>query len=332
LKKSPDGRGASSATIKSGDPAALLAGLERFIGSLDRGAVADALASQTPRSQDRGGDDDLLDTYLNEAPVGLELVAPYLSVRPRMLEVGSGIGILTHFLHSRGFDITGIEPGAAGGFAAMTAMSTAVARALAPEARGRVLPIAAADLRPAAHGTFGLIFSVNVLEHVMTLDDTFAALASVLAPSGRMIHLCPNYAFPYEPHLAIPLVPGAPRLTRHLLPSTIDASRAIWSTLNFITAARIARLARRHGLRARFLPGVMATYFRRLREDDILAARHSRLVSRIARAPAAGALLEAVLRAIPPRLATPMVIDLTHAGTRPGASDAGQSQPPPSAA
>ena len=31
---------------------------------------------------------------------------------------------------------------------------------------------------------------------------------------GAMIHMCPNYFVPYEPHFGIPLIPFAPRATQ----------------------------------------------------------------------------------------------------------------------
>ena len=50
------------------------------------------------------------------------------------------------------------------------------------------------------------------------------ALDALLSPGGMMIHHCPNYTVPFEPHFGIPLVPGAPERTAALLPDRIRST------------------------------------------------------------------------------------------------------------
>ena len=79
-------------------------------------------------------------------------------------------------------------------------------------------------------------------------------MRSVLAPAGSMVHTCPNYHVPYEPHFGIPLVPGVPSATRFVLPGRI-ASSGLWRSLNFVTSTGLRRTARRAGLTVEFEPG-----------------------------------------------------------------------------
>lgn len=38
---------------------------------------------------------------------------------------------------------------------------------------------------------------------IETLSERINALVDALAPGGRMVHVCPNYIVPYEPHFQI---------------------------------------------------------------------------------------------------------------------------------
>jgi SAM-dependent methyltransferase len=246
----------------------------------------------------------LLDTYCNEARVGLALVAPSLQPGMRVLEVGSGIGLLASVVAEE-IDFVGIEPGASG-FGFMPTLAKIVTRVSLSNRPFAPLPIGVAELDPEKHGTYDFIYSVNVLEHVLSLDEAISALARVLVRGGSMVHLCPNYAVPYEPHLAIPLIPGFPQLTRHLFPSRVKLYPGLWEELSFVTAGRLQRLAGHHGLKVDFDQGVMGAMVRRILEDPILARRQGKVVSTAAKIiRKSGAL--ALIDRIPARFATPMV-------------------------
>lgn len=255
---------------------------------------------------------ELLNTYLNEAKSNIHLITPYLRKDIRILEVGSGIGILTAFLKSEGYNILGIEPGAQGGFSFMTAMHNAVLRQVAPLLKPEILTIGASELDENVHGTFDLIFSIHVMEHIFPLDSAVEAMAGVLSDGGIMRHLCPNYNFPFEPHLGIPLVPFFPKATRYILPKKIKANQSIWDGVNFVTSSRIKNLASKNGLKSEFERGVMARFFMRLRDDVTFANRHQGLIGRLGKMRFIGKLIGVIFKLIPPALATPMIMTLTH--------------------
>jgi len=118
--------------------------LDALLARVDRDAVASRAAALPGIAEDAETLRAYLDTYLNEARVGLDLAAPYLdqSPAPCILEIGSGIGVLTQFLAADGFEITGLEPGAAAGFGFMSALGQMISEELAlttqtPALRGR---------------------------------------------------------------------------------------------------------------------------------------------------------------------------------------------------
>jgi SAM-dependent methyltransferase len=251
----------------------------------------------------------LLHTYCNEARVGLRLIAPVLRPGQRVLEIGSGIGLLAGIISGEGFDIMGVEPGASG-FGFMPALSAIVARCIAAEKPFQPLDLLASQLDRAAHGRFDLIYSVNVVEHIVDLDASMAAMARVLAPGGCMVHMCPNYTVPYEPHLAIPLLPFAPAATKHLFPAKARLYPGLWEGLNFVTAHRLSKLARRNGLGITFDKGIMGAMVRRILEDPVFSSRQGGVVSLIARTLDRLGAVRLVDR-LPPGLSTPMVARLT---------------------
>lgn len=286
--------------------------LKSFIDRLDRDAVA-ARACQISKSDSSTETfRTQLDTFLNEAQVGLDLIAPNLSPGARILELGCGVGVLTAFLIEKGFQVVGIEPGAQEEFGFMPAISQAIAEALPVKSRPTILPIGAEKLSAQDHGKFDLIFSVNVIEHISQLDLALKSMAEVLTTEGRMMHVCPNYSFPYEPHLAIPLVPVVPSLTKYFLPNVIRRHQQMWNTLNFVTVGQIRSLADRHQLKVDFESGVMGRFFERIRHDQLFSSRHSGLVGWMARSKLTGSIISAFLSALPVTLATPMVFTLKH--------------------
>ena len=250
----------------------------------------------------------LVSQYTAEVASGFNVLAGAELAGKRILEVGAGIGVLSIILAKDGHNITALEPGA-NGFDVNAQVGAAVREWLAAEDLP-LLDIEVDRLEPAKYGKFDLIFSVNVLEHIPDLSAAISAMESVLAPNGVMVHLCPNYTVPYEPHFGIPLVPFAPRVTGGLVPG-IDRD-PVWPSINFITYGEVERLAARFGLLVTFRRGLMYDAFVRLDTDQEFGARHKGVVRRIYRLLKATRIL-GLLRHIPPALATPMIFECRRA-------------------
>lgn len=241
-----------------------------------------------------------LDDIAGEARLALgHLARPRLALAAgqRVLEVGAGTGALATILAGAGLAVTALEPIVAG-FDLFDHVHAAL-RARHPEAP----PLDRREARaldPARDGRFDRIVSINVLEHCRPLGPTLDALAAVLAPGGRMLHACPNYRVPYEPHLGAWLLPGRPAWTARLRPGLADD--AIWRTLNFITAGDLRRFARRHRLDLALEPGVLGDAIARIGEDPAFARRQGG-VARVAK------LVErtGLVAALPAAWVTPMV-------------------------
>jgi 2-polyprenyl-3-methyl-5-hydroxy-6-metoxy-1,4-benzoquinol methylase len=245
--------------------------------------------------------------YRNEATQGCRVASHVLRPGARVLEIGAGLGFVSLFLRNEGYDVVALEP-VNTGFGFFAAAQPAV-RAAAADIDFEELAIGVEALSPQQHGHFDVIFSANVLEHVDDLAGAFRGMASVLAPGGTMAHMCPNYHVPYEPHLGIPLVPGAPAATRHLFKGAVARDAELWQSLNFVTSSTVRKLARTYGLRVDFEPGLMYEFVQRLSDDPEFAGRHDSSAMRALQALQRRNAL-AFLRRLPPTFATPMLFTL----------------------
>ena len=240
-----------------------------------------------------------LSVSLEESEYTLRWLAPWLEDGGRVLEVGSGLGLTSAYLSSTGVEICSLEPGGVG-FERYERVNPLLRASL--DISHPHLAVAVEDITYEQAGTFDLIFSNNVLEHVADVETALGTLGALLRPGGVMVHNCPNYSVPYEPHFGIPLLPVRPASTARVLPGTIT-STGLWQSLNFVTAREVRRIAARQGAVVSFERGLLGDTMDRFAEPEF-ARRHPAL------ARLAGVLgaLAPVLRRVPPTLATPMIV------------------------
>ncbi len=234
----------------------------------------------------------LLETYLNEVDVALELLDPIVRSRGslRILEVGSGIGAVAVCLRSIGHSVVALEPRGPGFETAglsdfrgeddirflQDLIAASASEGGVPSEVVDTLSIGVEDLDAEVHGRFDIVFSVNVLEHVPDPAIALKLMQSVLLPNGMQRHLCPNYAFPYEPHFSRPLVPFFPNISKSVLPREVTRTK-LWNSINFVTARQIRRSAQVIGVSVQFDSQVLAEAVKRFAHDPVFAKRHSGL-------------------------------------------------------
>lgn len=253
----------------------------------------------------------MLETYANESRATLELTALHLERDGRILEIGAGLCLTSLFLKQRGFDIMALEP-AAGGFAMFERMKEKILL------HHRMIDLAVLD-KPAQQldverdGRFDLIFSNNVIEHIPDWPAALDAMAALLNRGGRMLHACPNYTVPYEPHYGIPVFRHLPGFSRRLFLAGRD-DMEIWDSLNFITARDLIFWCHRHRFSYRFKKGLLYLALQRMERDPLFERRHRGIVASLA-----GLLLRTgagrLIRHLPPALSTPMVVEISREET-----------------
>lgn len=233
--------------------------------------------------------------------IGLEIES-----KQRILEVGAGLGIASCALSIIGHDVVALEPGGIG-FESNQKLSVVLAEQLRSEVS--VINETAELVKFPQDSKFDFIISNNVLEHVQDYERALKNLSECLSESGMMIHSCPNYTFPYEPHFGSPLIPFFPRLTKFVIPKRISKS-GLWQSLNFISARQLKKIFCDSDSVVLFKRGQMAKSFIRLSEDEEFKKRHSAL-GRIAASKIFLAIMKRTLN-LPYWLATPMTFAIVH--------------------
>ena len=175
-----------------------------------------------------------------------------------------------------------------------------------------VLDIAVENFRSEEYGVFGVIFSNNVLEHIPDIESAFHGMVQVLSEEGVMVHSCPNYVVPFEPHLNIVAGKGLRRIAEWVNREKISRNRELWNSLNFITSFRVRKLCRRNALSVTFRKGTMYQAFLRLENDAGFSARHAGGVVQRGTYWLSRMGLLPLIKRIPPDFATPMVFEIGH--------------------
>lgn len=228
------------------------------------------------------------DTYAGEARFGYRYIAPDLARLPAgsaILEVGAGSFMLTCHLVREGFQVTGLEP-VGEGFSHFTKMRQLVLErarlgGFAPtllETTGEALAISNA---------FDYAFSVNVMEHVTSVEATISNVVNSLRPGAQYRFTCANYTFPYEPHFNIPtLISKA--ITEKVMGRMIFSKFSVgdpvglWASLNWISVGQLRRFAKPRGdIEMTFAKDLTIQAFERIQSDPVFAARRSVVVQKL---------------------------------------------------
>jgi len=258
----------------------------------------------------------LFDTFANESLVTMELIIADLDPQHRLLEVGAGLCLTSLFLKKKGFNIVAMEP-ALGGFGIFDHVKNAVLKYFS-HLNLEVMTEPAQQLNQLQHGCFDLIFSNYVIEHIPDWRLALKNMASVLTPDGKMLHSCPNYTIPYEPHYGTLVFRHFRNFSmRFLLPRGCDLD--IWHSLNFITCHEIKYFCQSAGLDCSFKKELLYLAFNRIGDDPIFKQRHRGFAASLASFMLATGLVK-LLKYIPPAYATPLIVEIKNSKTAPASS------------
>lgn len=251
--------------------------------------------------------EQFLEIYLEEAKSLFELITPRLRLGLRVLEVGGGLGFFHVLARAHGVDIVSLEPSEAG-FSVFRDFGKAMLAELTGEPERFV--DARLESFSGHDGAFDLIVSNNVLEHV---DDPYGAIRDMyrmVVPGGVLLHSCPNYLVPYEPHYKVPIIPCNIRLSGALLWWQFRRD-PLWKSLNNIHAFGIMREVTKLRGGGVIFHNAFGAMLDRLAQGGPLARRHGWIARLALSRP-----VRALTAKVPPQFLTPMVFEITKGQCR----------------
>lgn len=235
------------------------------------------------------GQSRLLRTYVSEAEFFLSVLDSDLrSLEPgsNVVEIGSGVGLLSLLVAERGFRVTSYEPMSAG-FGQMRLFRSLLIEAWdgdLPDVEWRDTNFGESDESPSAGYCFA--YAINVIEHVPGYESLVKLMYESLSPSGILRIICPNYSFPYEPHFETPTV-WSKRLTRRIFEqriaeSDIASAFDFWEDLSWPTVVKLRHILAPVSDSFVFLRDATEAYVVRAREDVVFTRRKPRIIRSIA--------------------------------------------------
>ena len=233
-------------------------------------------------------------TYIGEANFFSQLLQADLNSLKdgdAAIEVGSGIGLLALQLGRLGHPIAAFEPESSG-FGEMYAMRNLVRDNWVNDScdirwlddRLMEYDSRIVDLTPK------YAYAVNVLEHVVDIEEFLTTVLSNLRPGGQFRFICPNYAYPYEPHFEMPTL-FSKRATysvmnRRIAASEISDPYGLWNELSWPTTRSLRKLLVSMNLRHCFHASATQAYLQRPLQDPTFMARKGRTARSIFRVAA----------------------------------------------
>jgi len=219
-------------------------------------------------------------TYVDEAFFffGMLMRRSSLERSTHLLDVGGGIGLLSLLLASTGKKVVCVEPESAG-FGTHKIMREVLLLAW----KGELPDVTYLDGRleefPDLGRDFDSAVAIMVLEHVPGYPNLIGEIADHLRPGAEAHFICPNYAFPYEPHFNIPTA-FSKKLTEFFIGSHlggtyrgIEDSRNFWDDLSWPTSRAVRKALEASPLSHRFGREASLAYVGRLGSQEFLARK-----------------------------------------------------------
>lgn len=227
---------------------------------------------------------DPLRTYISEAKFFKNIVTPdvaNLISGSYVIEVGSGIGLLSLHLASLGFEVTAFEPQSSG-FNQMNAMRSLISENWKPSAPQVEFREASLNQTTQLEKLADYIFAINVIEHVHNFEELITHAVKAKTPEATMRIVCPNYSIPYEPHFNIPII-FTKKVTKFIFGhkihnSKIPDSDEFWGDLSWPTQKKLKKILKSKGWNVEFSRDATHEYLNRAFSDSDFIVRKGRII------------------------------------------------------
>lgn len=176
-----------------------------------------------------------LTAYFNSFLNSYYEIESLIETSDNILDVGCGPGLLVNYLSIKGFKIEGIDN------YLYNPHSKIINEAINGQEK-----VKDCDIKDfVSVKKFDVIFLHNVIEHMDDWKKSMEPLNYSLNEGGKIVLLLPNYNFPIEFHVMLPIIFNKD-LTYKLFKGRIDSfenkhnRQGIWESLNFVKPTQIA--------------------------------------------------------------------------------------------
>lgn len=216
----------------------------------------------------------LLRTYMDEATFFWRFLRPLLIERKpiEVVEIGSGVGLLSLFASTEVTKITSLEPESAG----FNVMGQFREKILGEWREDSIPVFKNSFLHDLPHGKkFDFIYCINVLEHAPQPEKLLDEVFERLKPGGTAWFVLPNYSFPYEQHFEIPIFFNK-RVTEKFFGNRIRNHQGspdpvgLWAELSWPTQRGLRKFMLSRAWPHEFRRNVLGGYFARLSEPHFM--------------------------------------------------------------
>lgn len=183
---------------------------------------------------------EMLDlTRAAETIAGLRRAVPFPIAGCRVLEIGCGVGASQLAGRREGLEMVGIEPSFLGARAG-GALFAEHGR------RDAAIVCGVGEHLPFGDGTFDVVCSFQVFEHVRNPAFVLAETSRVLRRGGAFVHIFPNYGSCWEGHYGVPWVPFLPKSLGRLYLRALGQDLSMLEELQLVNYLSVSALLRSH--------------------------------------------------------------------------------------
>lgn len=153
----------------------------------------------------------------------------------KILEIGSGFGAFVSYVCKHGLQAFGIEID-------QQRVNVAHRMLLAEGAKSAFVVQSVGEHIPFADASFDIVYSTNVLEHVLDPEAVLEEAIRVLKPGGLLQFVVPNYGSWWEGHYGILWIPHLSKSAAKMYVRLYGQDPSFIDTLQFITRQRLERI------------------------------------------------------------------------------------------
>jgi len=223
-------------------------------------------------------------TYISEADFYFSILKPdFQEVKKGLtvVEIGSGIGLLSMYIASLGHKVYSFEPQSSG-FTDMLKMKEFISECW--EADFPVVNFINdyySESYFQENEKIDYFFSVNVIEHIPNYGELIQAVRKNMNNTSIFRIITSNYLIPYEPHFDIPVILNK-KLTfnlfeKKILNSNVPNPLEFWDDLSWPTPSKVKKSVIDSGMSVVFSRQTSKSYLERPVKDEAFKQRKNKL-------------------------------------------------------